>query len=725
MKRRVMISLFFGCAVLFCMAKLTHSSAQQIYVPDSPQVAGTIVRTLVYHELTTTTQGVYRDYPLISGDGNSIAYVALGDPHRVFVTNFDGTGTPREIATFPDRPKVDISYDGTTVMTTRGGGTTFGSEVRVFKSGAAAVTVWDKAGIEEPNIRLAPDGTRVFFQLRFDGGEYGRGIWVVSASGGAAQRVVSPEQVSAVIGIPAGDIEFWTSSAPGLDVSLDGPRVIFVVRAQGRLRVMGGRYAGNTLQGLHQILEAVDNYFVQYLTISADGTMVGYDITQPNGSTFEAGVINFDNINGQGKQVIATSDQISPPGGFPSNGNFSRLALNRDGSKLLLGTTSYWYDTPTRRVLQLGVSFGALTGDPPHIVASGLYLPSMSAAGTRFAYLRADLNGVEQVATCEITTTLGSAPNLSNPTIDPPFLLTNGRSAATLTVRATAGTGINRVSAAIMRNGIDEELIGDVGPAKPVLLPIGSDVYSNSNVRDRGNNTAPGPRLVRYLAETKTGDNKRHATAIDAESLTLAIIFIYLVLASQFESFLQPLAIMLSLPLSLVGVFLAMLATRGHMNMMAMIGLIMLMGLVTKNAILLVDNANQRRAEGHDRDDALVSAGQVRLRPIVMTTLAMIFGMLPLALALGEGSEFRAPMARAVIGGLISSTLLTLVVVPVVYTYLDSLGDWVVTKFRGPAPPTAPPPLRWCLRCTRRTSRPNSASTSRSSGSALCSPHRS
>ena len=107
---------------------------------------------------------------------------------------------------------------------------------------------------------------------------------------------------------------------------------------------------------------------------------------------------------------------------------------------------------------------------------------------------------------------------------------------------------------------------------------------------------------------------------------------------------------------------------------MSMIGLIMLMGLVTKNAILLVDFTNQARREGLARDEALIKAGSTRLRPIVMTTLAMIFGMLPLAFAIGAGAEMRAPMARAVIGGLITSTLLTLVVVPVVYTYLDGMG---------------------------------------------------
>jgi HAE1 family hydrophobic/amphiphilic exporter-1 len=158
------------------------------------------------------------------------------------------------------------------------------------------------------------------------------------------------------------------------------------------------------------------------------------------------------------------------------------------------------------------------------------------------------------------------------------------------------------------------------------------------------------------------------------EALTLAVVFIYLILASQFGSFLQPLAIMLSLPLSLIGVMLGLMVTRGTFNIMSMIGVIMLMGLVTKNAILLVDFANQARARGADRRQALIDAGELRLRPIVMTTLAMIFGMLPTALALGAGSEFRAPMAHAVIGGLITSTLLTLVVVPVVYALLDDVG---------------------------------------------------
>ncbi|HAA02928.1 MAG TPA: AcrB/AcrD/AcrF family protein, partial [Syntrophobacteraceae bacterium] len=166
------------------------------------------------------------------------------------------------------------------------------------------------------------------------------------------------------------------------------------------------------------------------------------------------------------------------------------------------------------------------------------------------------------------------------------------------------------------------------------------------------------------------------------EALALAVVFIYLILAAQFESFIDPLAIMLSLPLSLVGVVAVLYFTGDTLNIMSLIGLIMLMGLVTKNAILLVDYSKVLRADGLDRRSALIEAGRTRLRPIVMTTLAMIFGMLPLALALGPGAEMRAPMARAVIGGLVTSTMLTLVVVPVVYTLLDDFAQ-VLTRRLG------------------------------------------
>jgi HAE1 family hydrophobic/amphiphilic exporter-1 len=164
------------------------------------------------------------------------------------------------------------------------------------------------------------------------------------------------------------------------------------------------------------------------------------------------------------------------------------------------------------------------------------------------------------------------------------------------------------------------------------------------------------------------------AYAISA--LALAVIFIYMILASQFKSFLQPLALMTALPLTLIGVVLSLMAFGSAISMFSVIGVIMLMGLVTKNAILLVDFANRARLDGMERTEALLMAARVRLRPILMTTLAMIFGMVPLAFALSEGSEMRAPMGQAVIGGVITSSLLTLVVVPVVYCYVDDAARW-------------------------------------------------
>ena len=157
-------------------------------------------------------------------------------------------------------------------------------------------------------------------------------------------------------------------------------------------------------------------------------------------------------------------------------------------------------------------------------------------------------------------------------------------------------------------------------------------------------------------------------------SLALAVVFVYIVLAAQFESFSYPFAIMLALPMSLIGAVFALLVCGSALSVISMIGIIMLMGLVTKNGILLVDYANVLRDRGMARTEALVLAGSTRLRPILMTTFAMIFGMLPVALGLGEGSEFRSPMGQAVIGGLITSTLLTLFIVPVVYSIIDDLG---------------------------------------------------
>jgi len=213
-------------------------------------------------------------------------------------------------------------------------------------------------------------------------------------------------------------------------------------------------------------------------------------------------------------------------------------------------------------------------------------------------------------------------------------------------------------------------------------------LYANAEGRPSGDVNSDVQKIMdattlppgyRFDVGGQAKDQKESFEAAMA-ALGLAVIFIYLILASQFASFTQPVAIMASLPFSLIGVFLALLLTGTTLNLFSMIGFIMLMGLVTKNAILLVDFANRTRRAGASLHDSLLTAGQVRLRPILMTTAAMIGGMTPLALGIGEGGETQAPMGRAIIGGVITSTLLTLVVVPVLYTYLDRWTEYRKAK---------------------------------------------
>jgi hydrophobic/amphiphilic exporter-1 (mainly G- bacteria), HAE1 family len=237
------------------------------------------------------------------------------------------------------------------------------------------------------------------------------------------------------------------------------------------------------------------------------------------------------------------------------------------------------------------------------------------------------------------------------------------------------------------------------GPNQINRRDLSREVAINANVfgRSAGEVSADVRTVMDSIAmppgySYQFGGNTKNMTesfGYAVSALALAIIFIYMILASQFKSFLQPVALMTSLPLTLIGVVLALLLFRSTLSMFSVIGVVMLMGLVTKNAILLVDFAIRSRADGLERADALLLAAKVRLRPILMTTLAMIFGMVPLAFALTEGSEQRAPMGQAVIGGVITSSLLTLVVVPVMYCYMDDLSNWIQRLFTGKATPQA------------------------------------
>ncbi|MBX3174033.1 MAG: efflux RND transporter permease subunit [Gemmatimonadaceae bacterium] len=170
-------------------------------------------------------------------------------------------------------------------------------------------------------------------------------------------------------------------------------------------------------------------------------------------------------------------------------------------------------------------------------------------------------------------------------------------------------------------------------------------------------------------------------------AMGIALLLMYLILVMQFGSFLEPIAILISLPLSLIGVVLALLVTGDTLNIMSMIGVILLMGIVAKNAILLIDFAKWGQEQGMERREAIIEAGRVRLRPILMTTFALCAGMIPVSLGLGEGADFRAPLGRAVIGGVLTSTLLTLLVIPTIYEIFDEWRDKVAGWFNFPVRP--------------------------------------
>jgi hydrophobic/amphiphilic exporter-1 (mainly G- bacteria), HAE1 family len=200
--------------------------------------------------------------------------------------------------------------------------------------------------------------------------------------------------------------------------------------------------------------------------------------------------------------------------------------------------------------------------------------------------------------------------------------------------------------------------------------------YSLGNIRVqidnllREQNVIPPGVRVSWFGE---GEVMAREGVYMMQALLLSLILVYLLMVALFENWLYPFIIMFSQPQALVGALLALIVARSELNIVSMIGIIMLVGLVGKNAILLVDFTNTLRSRGLSREEALQQAGPIRLRPILMTTAALVLAMVPIALAVGRGSEFRAPLGIVIIGGMLVSTLLTLVVIPCMYTVMDDL----------------------------------------------------
>jgi HAE1 family hydrophobic/amphiphilic exporter-1 len=242
-------------------------------------------------------------------------------------------------------------------------------------------------------------------------------------------------------------------------------------------------------------------------------------------------------------------------------------------------------------------------------------------------------------------------------------LIVNPESERPVTLEAVATVEIARGPAEIRR--VAQERVAII-TANVAFGDLGAAAAAAGGIIDR----IPMPSGITATVSGQSEEMQESFTSMQF-ALALAIFLVYLVMASQFESLVHPFVILFTIPLALVGAVLALFVTGTTINIVAFIGVIMLAGIVVNNAIVLVDLINQLRAQGKDRGDAIMEAGIARLRPILMTSLTTALGLLPMALGFGEGSEVRTPMAITVIGGLLVSTLLTLLVIPVVYSLLD------------------------------------------------------
>ncbi len=250
------------------------------------------------------------------------------------------------------------------------------------------------------------------------------------------------------------------------------------------------------------------------------------------------------------------------------------------------------------------------------------------------------------------------------------------------TAAGTAPATLPLGQIATIRQGLGPAQIDHLDREKVVIVQANVSGYALNDVTRQINERLARLKLPPGYAITQGGEARDQAEVFTKifTALGVAVLLMYLILVVQFGSFLDPVAILISLPLSLIGVVLALWITNTTLNIMSLIGVILLMGIVAKNAILLIDFAKWARERGEPLREALIEAGRIRLRPILMTTFALIAGMVPVAIGHGEGADFRAPLGRAVIGGVITSTLLTLLVIPTFYEILDQMREWLTEK---------------------------------------------
>lgn len=315
--------------------------------------------------------------------------------------------------------------------------------------------------------------------------------------------------------------------------------------------------------------------------------------------------------------------------------------------------------------------------------AAALGVKAASAAGALRAYLGGD----------EVTQLRDGTDSYSVVLALPDELRANPAGLGAVQVRSNTGALVDLANIARLEDGSGPAQVDREARQRQITIYANLQGLSlgeaNAWLRNYGDTKLPANVGWEFGAEGKELGKSGRAFA---EALVLGLILVFLILAAQFESVVGPIAIMVSLPFAVIGALGTLLLTGTELSLFAMIGMIMLFGLVAKNGILLIEYTLQLKEQGQSTFDALVHAGRVRLRPILMTTVAMIGGMTPAALATGEGAEIRMPMAIVIIGGLVTSTLLTLGVVPVVYSLLDSLRARFAPGHEGSTATDVPAP---------------------------------
>jgi len=457
---------------------------------------------------------------------------------------------------------------------------------------------------------------------------------------------------------------------------------------RGEFNVVLEEPIGTSIQNMENVATQVEKILFTYPEVQSAFTSIGRQAGASNKGNIRVELVpvkdrkkKTDEIEKEIRQKLSEipglKSQVAMVGMFESEYQDYPLTMYIKGPEIRV------LDEVSARVLDMMTQIPGVA-DPDRSIRSGK--PEMRVIIDREKASRLG------ISTAQIATTLRSLVDGDVATklrqgekeidirvILPPEQRNNFTDLASMNILTPAGVAVPLSSIASLQEGVGPTQISRQNRERVAILtanivdrPLG-DIVKDLNKKLADYPLPPGYKIEQRGDVEMMGEMFFNMILV----LVIGVIFIYIVLGSQFNSFLHPFTIMLALPLAVVGALLAIFLTGQRINMMAMVGIILLMGIVTKNSILLIDYTITLRKRGMGREEALLHAGPVRLRPILMTSAAMIMGMLPAALGIGEGAEWRRSMGISVIGGLITSTLLTLLVVPVTYVVVDKFGEFL------------------------------------------------